>query len=340
MTERIITRSELDRLLDELAAATALYAPVKNTKKQWTEFRRVKSSAEIDTTRINTKLPVKSLFFPQCEVLLRFNAAGEAEANPADQPELVVFGVRPCDAHGLTVLDRIFDDPAAPDPYYRRRRTAATIVGLACNEPADTCFCAGVGGSPSSTRGLDLLLVDLGDRFLARPVTPRGQKLVERFPEAGPEDLGRARELAAIADSKISWATDTARLKQLLDRGFDAPVWEMVMDSCVNCGVCTFLCPTCHCFDITDEDTHRRVARVRVWDSCQFCLYSQHASGHNPRSSRPSRWRNRIMDKFKYTVDAVNMVSCVGCGRCIIECPSAIDIRNTVEVLERALTEK
>jgi ferredoxin len=336
--ERILTRAELDRLLDELAAKLPLYAPARHGKKQWTEFRRMKSAAEIDTNRINTKKPVKGLFFPQCEVMFRFKP-GSAPEEAAAIEERVVFGVRPCDAHALEVLDKVFVDPAKPDPYFRRRREAATVVGIACNEPAETCFCSGVGGSPSGTRGLDLLLVDLGSKFLARPVTPKGQKLVEKFPEAGPDDLGRSRELAATADSKIGWAADTARIKRKLDKGFESPAWETVMDSCVNCGVCTFLCPTCHCFDVTDEEHKGKGARTRVWDTCQFCIYSQHASGHNPRNARHSRWRNRVNDKFKYTVDMVGEVSCVGCGRCIIECPSNIDIRATVEALDKALPE-
>jgi sulfhydrogenase subunit beta (sulfur reductase) len=163
---------------------------------------------------------------------------------------------------------------------------------------------------------------------------------VKNLPEAAADDLAKKEEIADRAAAAITHRIDTGRLKQLLDSADSHPVWEDLSLACVNCGACTFVCPTCHCFDITDETRKGKGARLRVWDTCQFCLYSQHASGHNPRQTSVSRFRNRAMDKFKYTVDMIGEVSCVGCGRCIRECPAGIDIRETVEKLTAVLPEK
>jgi sulfhydrogenase subunit beta (sulfur reductase) len=338
MKPRIIAAAELDRLVGEWTKDAAVYAPV--TVKDWTEYRRITSLREADLGRVNTKVPVKTLLFPQAETMFRFHADNPASAEPGPEPQAqLILGVRPCDAAAIAVLDKFFTQQGETDTYYRARRDKTVLVGLACNATADTCFCAAVGGSPTATRGLDLLLTDLGERYLAEPVTAKGEALVADLPEAAADDLERKRELAAEAAAGIALELDPAALKKRLDTGFEDPVWETLCRPCVNCGACTFLCPTCHCFDVTDETCKGQGARIRVWDSCQFCVYSQHASGHNPRATTRSRYRNRVMDKFKYTVDMIGELSCVGCGRCVIECPAGIDVRETAEILMTTLLE-
>ncbi|MEO0077489.1 MAG: 4Fe-4S dicluster domain-containing protein [candidate division WOR-3 bacterium] len=329
MRPRLLTRRQFDAWVAELAERYELIAPRR--QQSWTEFAQVLSAAEIDFSRINTKVPAKAVFFPQRETMLRQPAEEPVAGGPAR--DTVLLGIRPCDAAALEVLDRTFVDKDYADPYYRARRESTALVGLACNTPADTCFCVALGGNPFATRGLDLLLVDIGDKYLAEPVTARGSALVGLAPEATDADISRSRELADNARSAIRLQLDPVRLKVLLDSGFEHPVWEELSLPCINCGACTFLCPSCHCFDVTDEERHGTKARIRIWDSCQFCTYSQHASGHNPRTVPGARLRNRIMDKFKYTVDDYGLVSCVGCGRCVIECPAAIDVRESVATL-------
>ena len=338
MTPRIITAQALDRLVAEWTKSATVYAPVR--VKDWTECRAVKSLKDADLTRINTKLSARGLLFPQCETMFRFATAEPGMADAAAfAGSQVVLGIRPCDAAAIAVLDRFFTGQGETDTYYRQRREHSALVGLSCNAPADTCFCTAVGGSPSGTRGLDLLLTDLGGKYLAEPLTDRGKALVADTPEAQAADVARRKELADKAAAAMTLRIDTEALKKRLDAGYEHPVWEDLSLPCVNCGACTFVCPTCHCFDVTDETRKGKGARIRVWDSCQFCIYSQHASGHNPRQTGRSRYRNRVMDKFKYTVDAIGELSCVGCGRCIIECPAGIDVRETVEMLMRALPE-
>ncbi len=342
MKPSIITAEQLARLVAEWARAIAVYAPVR--VKDWTEFRRISSLEQADFSRINTKLPARGLLFPQCETMFRFKTdePGRVEEPPGPEPQ-VILGVRPCDAAGIALLDKFFAGQGGTDSYYQRRRKKTILIGLACNSPADTCFCTAVQGSPSDTHGLDLLLTDLGGRYLAEgdvtEVCRRSGIVSPSLTEADAADLNQKKELADKAAATITQRIDTKRLKQLLDAADNHPVWEELSLPCVNCGACTFVCPTCHCFDIADETRKGGGVRVRVWDTCQSCLYSQHASGHNPRSTPAARFRNRTMDKFRYTVDMIGAVSCVGCGRCVAECPASVDIRETVEILMRTLPE-
>lgn len=339
VTQRIVTAADLDKLVAGWVKSGAVYAPVE--VRDWTEFRRIRGLGEADLSRVNTKLSARGLLFPQCETMFRFEASRPDKAQEADEPEIqVVLGVRPCDATGIAVLDKFFSGQGETDTYYKRRRDRTTLVGLSCHAPADTCFCSAVGGSPTGTRGLDLILTDLSGKYLAEPLTDKGAALVKDMPEASAPDLAKKAELANKAAARIVERIDTKELKRLLDTADGNPIWEELSLPCVNCGACTFVCPTCHCFDITDETRKGKGARIRVWDTCQSCTYSQHASGHNPRLAPAARFRNRTMDKFRYTVDQVGEVSCVGCGRCIRECPAAVDIRETIDVLMQTLAKQ
>lgn len=135
--------------------------------------------------------------------------------------------------------------------------------------------------------------------------------------------------LKTKAESEISSnvAFDNIKKRQIMEL-YDAPFWESEAFSCINCGTCTYVCPTCWCFDIQDETQGKSGIRMRNWDSCMFPLFTIHASGHNPREHKYGRVRQRFMHKLKYYVDKYdNGIQCVGCGRCIRSCPVNIDIR-------------
>ena len=123
-------------------------------------------------------------------------------------------------------------------------------------------------------------------------------------------------------------------MKSKLDGIFEEEVWETITNNCLGCGACTYLCPTCHCFDITDEiNGSGEGIRLRSWDSCQYSLFTKHASGHNPRVNKKQRMRQRIMHKFSYTVEKNEAIFCVGCGRCVHHCPVNLDIRDMLTTL-------
>ena len=114
---------------------------------------------------------------------------------------------------------------------------------------------------------------------------------------------------------------------------FDSAVWETLTQQCIDCGICTFLCPTCHCFDIQDEGTPEQGCRVRLWDACAFREFTESAA-HQPRPKHYSRYRQRIMHKFQYYPLNFGEILCVGCGRCILHCPVSIDLRSMLETVK------
>jgi len=334
MKWKVIEKSKIPILIQELTKEHEVFAPVK--KKSLVSFERVSSGNEAYLDFQNTKKPPKEVFFPQTEILFTYRVGKkgvEIEEAPALRRKVVLLGVRPCDARGFVLLDKFFSFGEHKDLYYLEKMENTTTIGLACNHPLSTCFCTSIGGSPFGKEGVDLLLQDLNDKYLIETVTEKGEKFIEKFPwlkDAEKGDIEKAKRLSEDAEKAIRSKVSVEGVSEKLDRMFDDPIWDQIRQRCVGCGVCTYLCPTCCCFDILDEETGEG-KRVRIWDSCQFPFFTLQGSGHNPRPSEKERMRQRIMHKFNYYVKNFGESLCVGCGRCVRECPVNLDIREVVE---------
>jgi sulfhydrogenase subunit beta (sulfur reductase) len=332
MSEWVIDKSAVTDFVSELLKTREVIAPVE--RDGILGFESLDSVDGIVLDFYNTRLAPKEVFFPRSETLFAYQ---EGKALPVSLPteQRVVLGIRPCDARSAALLDKVFDTSDYQDPYYASRRKYTTLVGLSCAKPQSTCFCTSVGGGPFSTQGLDSLWTDLGEHYLVKVLTDRGRALVASsayFHPANDEDTDLKAEIAARAEQSVS-GPQVQGVKEKLDGMYDDPFWDQVHQKCLGCGACTYLCPTCHCFDIVDEGDGMRGRRVRNWDTCQFALFTYHTSGHNPRPSGKQRMRQRVMHKFNYFVANLGDIACVGCGRCVRECPVNLDIRAVLEAI-------
>jgi ferredoxin len=337
-----IKKEKFPEFLNRLTDAYQLYGPVRQGKI--VNFMPIQDATEIDLSLQNTRLSPKSLFLPQYEQMFEYSLdSAKDDAHilkevPKDYSPRAVIGIRPCDARAFQLVDVNFDTPTFRDPWWVKARHATTLVGLGCAAPSSTCFCTSVGGGPFDEAGLDLLLTDVGEVLLARVITAKGDKLLnarQGFEPAEPELTQRATAIAKMTADKVISKIDTSKLAEVDTLAlYEADFWEDVHFACINCGTCTYLCPTCWCFDIQDETYGRAGLRMRNWDSCMFPLFTLHASGHNPRGEKVDRVRQRFMHKLKYYVDKYNsQVACVGCGRCVRHCPVNIDIRQVCHLM-------
>ena len=243
--------------------------------------------------------------------------------------------MRPCDAKAMVLVHMNFDNGDYQDPYWLNLYNATTFVGLACDTPCRTCFCTTAGCGPYHEEGLDLLLSDQGDHYLAKVITDKGEALADKAGWTTDGDAKAMVDASAAAEGKITASIETDRLQALgtLDL-HGADFWEDISFSCINCGTCTFVCPTCWCFDIQDEVYGKKGVRMRNWDSCMFPIFTVHTTGHNPRDTKLARLRQRFMHKLKYFVDKYDKgIMCVGCGRCVQQCPVNIDIRKVSQTM-------
>jgi formate hydrogenlyase subunit 6/NADH:ubiquinone oxidoreductase subunit I len=336
MLEKSFTKEEWTEALKGLQDSYTLFVPMK--EGDFHLFRVFDGTKSPDFNFQNTRLSPKGLVYPQSERMFEYTLdEREPDANiykevGKDYSPRAIVGIRPCDAQAFSLVRQNFDNPGYRDPWWVKGYEATTLVGLGCNEPCSTCFCTSVGGGPFSEKHLDVLLCGLGDRFAARAMTEKGEALLRKAEGGAPlrDDQKRGmEEVKRSADKKVSSKVPTDRLRsKVVNQLFEAPFWEEVAFACVNCGTCTFLCPTCWCFDIQDELMGKQGDRLRNWDSCMFPLFTLHGSGHNPREKKLQRVRQRFMHKLKYYVDKYETgVQCSGCGRCVRYCPVNIDIR-------------
>ena len=324
-----LPKEKLATWLSALAESFELFVPVSEEA-----FDRYQGKIYLEG---KTKIPAKVFFLPWRETILSYQARPGAVPKAVFEPETerVVFGVRPCDAKGVVQIERVF----AEDPFFQKRRERTFLIGLVCEEPGSECFGWAMGVDPFSGEGLDLLLLSREKDYLIRTITERAKRLLSLAPveEAGKEgeEFWQKAQADFQANYPLSPALGKLREKELMAL-YEAAFWEELALGCLNCGACTFLCPTCYCFDVQDEVVGDQGVRVRLPEACMFELYSRHASGHNPRRAPVARFRNRFMHKFKYYLDQYGEPLCVGCGRCNQECPANVNLWDVVRAMSES----
>jgi len=320
--------------LDRLRESYRLIGPAP--EKNYHVFKSLETGQKPDLNCQNTRLSPKALVFPQSEPMMTFTLDEKQpdhhimKAVATDDAPRAVLGIRPCDAKALKLVHLNFDTPEYKDPYWLVPYLATTFVGLACDQPCSACFCTSTDCGPYHETGLDVLLSDGGDHFVAKVLTEKGESLLTAggWTQAiDAPDIWSIRRQAA--EAAIVTHLETDRLGQIdLLALHGADFWEDIAFACINCGACTYVCPTCWCFDIQDQVHGTAGKRMRQWDSCMFPIFTVHTTGHNPRDSKTQRVRQRFMHKLKYFVEKYDQgIMCVGCGRCVRYCPVNIDIR-------------
>ena len=335
-----IQKENLSALYAAIAAKNDLFLPVKTAGQVnfglWTE------AADVAIETLKTVKSAKDIFFPQSESLYQVRRQeGKLEIRGTDvcQTPFVVFGIRGCDVKGLEVLDKVFlSEPV--DSYYAARRQMGTVVSMACGRPETSCFCKVFGVDCAQPEG-DVITWLAGDDLYWQPKTEKGEaltaqlsQLLESADEMAVEN--EKQRIRAIVEklpysnlSLSKWGAAAA------DKNFNSPVWEQLYSPCLACGTCTFVCPTCQCYDIKDYNTGSGVQRYRCWDSCMYSDFTMMAHGNN-RNSQMQRFRQRFMHKLAYfPANNDGMFSCVGCGRCVDKCPSHLNIVKVIKAFEK-----
>ncbi len=331
-----IAREALPALFAKMAEIADLFLPVKNNTS--TEYARFTPESAVDLDTLKTAKSPKDLFFPQSETLYTCHRDGKklsvVPEKLAEAP-FIVFGMRACDIQGVAVLDRVFlSEPQ--DSFYAARRQNGLLIGMACTEPEESCFC-GTFGIDHTAPGGDVDTMLTKTHLYWMPCTEKGQVLTEKLAdllqEAKEDALDKEKEKAkalmeAMPYKDVSvegWGAAAA------DKNFDSPLWESLAKPCLACGTCTFVCPTCQCYDIKDYETGHGVKRYRCWDSCMYSDFTMMAHGNN-RTTQMQRFRQRFMHKLAYfPANNDGMFSCVGCGRCVEKCPSALNIVKVIK---------
>ena len=335
---RKIALSNLNTFFQKISENTDLYIPATDNAGG-AVYTKYESGVEyLDT--LNTVRSPKDFFFPQTENLMEFKLKGkniEIFDIREDKEDFVVFGVRACDVKSFDVLDRVFlSEPV--DSFYANRRAHGVIIALACTRPAETCFCTTFGIDAATPMG-DISAWKTEDSLYLQANTDKGLALMDKLSdiledcddETVKSQQDKTREI--MKKLPLSNLTTDGFGGKKTGEYFNSEKWAELSQSCLGCGTCTFVCPTCQCYDIKDFNTGNGVIRFRTWDSCMYSDFTKMAHG-NSRNTQLERFRQRFMHKLVYYPENNDgLFSCVGCGRCLSKCPISMNIVKVMKTL-------
>ncbi len=337
MSEYTILQAAKDDFLAGLDRASFDYQIAGLTRKgDNVLFDVVESSKDLELDYAPTVLSPKKFFFPQEEVFLEYTADGQVSPKIEAHP-LVLFGIHPCEANALKIMDEAFAEGHG-DPNYLAKREASVVICLDCKDICDEdAFCYKVKSQHAET-GFDLKLYDLEDDYAIIVNTGKGAAFVKQFIPAREADHGEVEnyKLSKMKTfGKYTPFQEFDKLPEVFEASKDHSVWKEESERCLSCGSCIMVCPTCYCFDVADELALnlQKGERIRRWDACMLSAFARVAGGENFREHAEDRLKHRIYRKFDYLMKKHGQSVCVGCGRCVRACLAEISPKKIVQTL-------
>ncbi|MBQ3505502.1 MAG: 4Fe-4S dicluster domain-containing protein [Clostridia bacterium] len=336
-----IAKENLNALYAKINETMGLFIPIKKAGE--VNYHVWGEGKEVSIETLKTVKSPKNMFFPQTENMMKFKTDGknleiiDVRESFNERRSFVLFGVKACDYKAIEVLDKVFlADPV--DSFYQDRRQRTTVVTLACSKPEESCFCGVFGIDATAPQGDVTTWLD-NEYLYWQANTEKGENLTalvkELMENGGETEVAAQQEATKAVLAKLPFAAlDLSRFKpENLNDLFNDPAWEEMSEACLGCGTCTFVCPTCQCFDIRDFKTNEGVVRYRCWDSCMYSDFTLMAHG-NSRTTQMQRFRQRFMHKLVYYPSQNDgLYSCVGCGRCVNKCPQRLNIVKVIKTL-------
>ncbi|MFA6078553.1 MAG: 4Fe-4S dicluster domain-containing protein [Candidatus Omnitrophota bacterium] len=338
-----ISKKDLFDLFTRLSTSHRMYVPYrKGEELYFDKFDAAKEDA-MELGAIRQTQPFKSFISRSREKV--------ADVLKEDAMPLIVAGVKGCDLKSMTLQDRVFQDGDQEDPFYVKNRKNTTIISCDCTMAKETCFCVAMDGAPYPQVHFDINLSMLGKYYLAEVASPKGEAIVEEYktffkePSSGDtaeRDTNRQAVTSQVKEFIANRETPAAKeLNGTVKKYYNTiNFWQDFTSTCVECGACNLVCPTCHCFLLFDTKGKGGAERFRIWDSCLYNTFARVAGGANPRRHLYERLRNRIDKKFAFFPETMDYYACTGCGRCIQACPGNIDIREIMKGLVKGIWNK
>ncbi len=335
----ILKKEAVLPLLRKLKKSYELMAPTKSPSGDVT-FGPVNDVGEIALDAGQPTVSAKNAFFPQDETIFTFSSTDHNSLKEVinSQPT-VYFGVTPCDLKAIRLVDKFFNDFGYPDTFYFAKRDNSVIIATSCSRPEEQCFCTSTGSGPFAAEGFDLQLTDLGGKYFVTAGSEKGQEMVNKysffFTLASDADVDEHYNHVAEVSARFGPKADMVKASRAIT-AVDNKLWEELSDLCLSCGGCSFVCPTCTCYNVVDRiNAKSEGTRNRTWDSCVFEGFTRMAGRHNLVKTKAERVRKRFMHKLAYFMDRYGEIACVGCGRCTVTCLGGINMAKVVNEINK-----
>ncbi|MBN2274267.1 MAG: 4Fe-4S dicluster domain-containing protein [Bacteroidales bacterium] len=302
-------------LLD-LSGDNTVYVPVKTFKNlDYKIFTK-----EIENIVYNVAKPVtplKNFFLPVKE-----NVFNEKKNNNKQ----IIIGIPSCDLKALEILDEIYLDNRYPDPFYKDRRKRSVLIGNDCFKISDHCHCNSYGIEPYPVEHADASLSQIDNTIIVSINTEKGKELLNQASAKYQVQEPQAEILKIVQERRNEIKKQLTVINKTLPdykttgeliKKSDDDIWIKHSRTCVSCGACAVICPTCTCFLLIDRPDFEKVRQV---DACQYPGFERIAAGEDPLHKRFVRFRNRYLCKYVWKPESFNSIACTGCGRCIESC--------------------
>jgi ferredoxin len=350
---RILDRADVLKIVDLLREqGYVVVAPFAGRGRD-TYFDTVtdQNRGQIQIHLPNPYYPPKRYVFPHIERLMKMQRSnGGISIQPTyDETKRAIFGIRSCDVAGIYHLDRFFLGGEFRDIYYEKHRNNLFLVNVVCTDPqrdiGDECFCVCADTGPAARGHFDLQLMDLGGEFMAVAGTSAGEALFASpiFRKGTEAQVAKRRSILSEVRTHFKDTTSwfSATVRYVSQGAVLEKTWEEIGNRCMECGGCTYVCPACTCFTVSDRHLGpNAVERVRIWDSCGLDGFTRMAGGFNPRKAVHDRRNRRFFRKLAhYFIQRELSMACVGCGRCAEVCHGNIGMPTVVEMIRRAVAE-
>ena len=333
---KVLSKAKLETALNKLSDQNEVFVPMQKGQQSgyftWKSFQA--GQDELMLEALNVYQPPKNVVLPQTEKMYSIKSQGmeiNIDETFEDAYPTIIFGARSCDVKGITAMDEVFLTRGYEDSFYKARRSANTIIANACYEPGANCFCSAMEVDSLNPVGADVILRDTGDSYVWEVKSAKGEAVTAVIADLLEEKAATLPEGKPFTQ-KVDYSGVAAKLKGM----FDNPIWDKLSQPCVNCGMCTYVCPSCYCFDIQVKMWGDHGYRFRAWDSCMFEEYSREAGGGNPRGASKERFRQRFLHKLEFFQERYGTPLCTGCGRCTIVCPTGINIVKIIDAVKEA----
>lgn len=342
MKEFFLSKDSYLKFVENLSCEFSLYAPVQ--KGDFLFYDKV-NKENIDKLFVDLRRtihPIKSFFIPpQRKVSEYFISSSEKR----EEKKKVILGVKNCDLNALKILDNVYFGEEFgreyKDPYYMEARKETILISSDCMDPDENCFCTLVQSKPFPEEGFDLNLSNIEEGFIIQVGSEKGEELIEAFRNlfsSVNKDMSKKREknrekIFKLLEKINKKFKTTSSYRELVRDSYDSSVWKKYSESCVECGGCNQICPTCRCFLLSDKKRGEKYEKYYLWDSCLLAGFARVAGGANPRPYLFQRFANRLFCKFFFFPENINLDACTGCGRCISVCPGKIDMRKVLRDL-------